>query len=82
MLRTRWITSASNAKLYYQVSDYYAKTAGDWLGRGAEMLGLRGEVKKEDFQDLDVLSKNFRVQFNDNDTLRRNWGGGVMGIKN
>jgi conjugative relaxase-like TrwC/TraI family protein len=49
VLRTRWITSASNAKLYYQVSDYYAKTAGDWLGRGAEMLGLRGEAKKEDF---------------------------------
>jgi len=40
------------------------------------------EVKKEDFQDLDVLSKNFRGQFNDNEQLRRNWGGGVMGIKN
>jgi large subunit ribosomal protein L7Ae len=40
------------------------------------------EVKKEDYQDLDVLSKSFRVQFNDNDNLRRTWGGGVMGIKN
>jgi large subunit ribosomal protein L7Ae len=40
------------------------------------------EVKKEDYQDLEILSKNFRAQFNDNDTLRRNWGGGVMGIKN
>ena len=40
------------------------------------------EVRKEDFQDLEVLSKNFRAQFNENETLRRNWGGGVMGIKN
>ena len=40
------------------------------------------EVRKEDYQDLELLSKNFRAQFNDNETLRRNWGGGVMGIKN
>lgn len=40
------------------------------------------EVKKEDFQDLEVLTKNFRAQFNENEALRRTWGGGVMGIKN
>jgi large subunit ribosomal protein L7Ae len=40
------------------------------------------EVRKEDYQDLELLSKNFRSQFNDNEALRRNWGGGVMGIKN
>jgi len=40
------------------------------------------EVKKEDYQDLEVLSKSFKGQFNDNEALRRNWGGGVMGIKN
>lgn len=40
------------------------------------------EVRKEDFQDLELLSKNFRAQFNENEHLRRNWGGGVMGIKN
>jgi hypothetical protein len=28
------------------------------------------------------LSKNFRAAFNDNDGLRRNWGGNLMGIKN
>jgi len=39
-------------------------------------------VKKEDYQDLELLSKNFRAQFNDNDKLRRHWAGGVMGIKN
>jgi len=40
------------------------------------------EVKKEDYQDLELLTKNFRAQFNDNEDLRRRWGGGVMGIKN
>jgi large subunit ribosomal protein L7Ae len=40
------------------------------------------EVNKEDFQDLETLSNNFREQFNNNEKLRRHWGGGVMGIKN
>jgi large subunit ribosomal protein L7Ae len=40
------------------------------------------EVRKEDYQDLEVLSKAFKVQFNDNENLRRVWGGGIMGIKN
>lgn len=40
------------------------------------------EVRKEDFSDLDVLGKNFRAQFNENESLRKIWGGGVMGIKN
>jgi len=31
---------------------------------------------------LELLSKNFRGLFNDNDALRRTWGGGIMGIKN
>lgn len=49
MLRTHWITNAAGAKAYYQASDYYATSRGDWLGRGAEMLGLQGEARKEDF---------------------------------
>jgi large subunit ribosomal protein L7Ae len=40
------------------------------------------EVKKEDASDLELLCKNFRSDFNDNEKLRRTWGGGVMGIKN
>lgn len=40
------------------------------------------EVNKEDFQDLETLSKNFTEQFNNNEKLRRTWGGGIMGIKN
>ncbi len=40
------------------------------------------DTKKEDYQDLENLTKNFRAQFNENESLRRTWGGGVMGIKN
>ena len=40
------------------------------------------EVRKEDLADLDGLSKTFKSQFNDNEKLRRVWGGGIMGIKN
>lgn len=40
------------------------------------------DVRKEDYQDLENLAKNFRAQFNDNESLRRNWSTGVMGIKN
>ncbi|WP_020472316.1 MobF family relaxase [Zavarzinella formosa] len=52
MLRTRWITNSQAANAYYQTGDYYADSRGDWLGRGAEMLGLRGEATKEDFFSL------------------------------
>ena len=31
---------------------------------------------------MDVLAKNFKLQFNENENHRRTWGGGVMGIKN
>lgn len=40
------------------------------------------DVNKEDYQDLENLSKTFKAQFNDNDKLRTQWGGGVMGVKN
>ena len=40
------------------------------------------DVKKEDLTDFSNLQNNFRAQFNDNQSLRRTWGGGVMGIKN
>jgi large subunit ribosomal protein L7Ae len=40
------------------------------------------EVNREDFQDLETFSVSFREQFNNNEKLRRHWGGGVMGIKN
>merc|ERR1712070_975421 len=40
------------------------------------------DVKQEDKSDLESLRTNFKTQFNDNASLRRTWGGGVMGIKN
>jgi len=40
------------------------------------------DVRKEDLADLDQLSKQFKAQYNDNEKLRRVWGGGIMGIKN
>ena len=40
------------------------------------------DTRKEDYQDLELFTKNFRSQYNDNESLRRTWGGGVMGIKN
>jgi large subunit ribosomal protein L7Ae len=40
------------------------------------------DVRKEDYQDLELFQRTFRAAYNDNTTLTRNWGGGVMGIKN
>jgi len=40
------------------------------------------EVNREDMQDLEQLSVQFREQYNNNDKQRKNWGGGIMGIKN
>merc|ERR1712050_279404 len=38
-------------------------------------------VRKEDQQELEHLAKNFHAQFNENQEVRRRWGGGIMGIK-
>merc|ERR1712232_459913 len=38
-------------------------------------------VRKEDQHDLELLSKNFTAQFNENAEHKRRWGGGIMGIK-
>jgi len=39
------------------------------------------EVKKEDQATLNSLNANFRALFNDNANSRKQWGGGVMGVK-
>ena len=48
MLRITTSHSAEAAKKYFDVSlktsDYYTRDIGTWGGKGAEMLGLKGEV--------------------------------------
>ena len=47
----------------------------------ATCVALTG-VNKEDFTDFEKLTTVFNLQFNEDEKLRRTWGGGVMGIKN
>ena len=42
---------------HLSANDYYAKgerVKGEWVGQGAESLGLSGEVRPEDFEALRV----------------------------
>ena len=62
---------------HLQHADYYAegeRVIGHWLGRGAELLGLSGEVKPEDFealrQALDPQTGEFLRQRQSADRLR------------
>jgi len=40
------------------------------------------EFKNEDMKDITTLQNNFKAEYNDNTKLRKDWGEGVMGIKN
>jgi hypothetical protein len=78
------IRAMSNGKGYsarhLENSDYYAegeRVIGEWQGRGAELLSLRGEIKTEDFeavrQGLDPNSgepqfRSCRIRRNDSRT--------------
>jgi len=57
MLRIVQNSSPDGAKRYFSQSDYYIEgqeqeLAGRWGGKGAELLGLEGEVTKEAFDAL------------------------------
>src|SRR5260370_36904446 len=59
MLTPKAQLSLRNAKEYFRehlsVGDYYAqgqKISGQWIGEGAEKLGLKGTVKEADFLAL------------------------------
>jgi large subunit ribosomal protein L7Ae len=39
------------------------------------------ETRKEDQSELDMIAKNCLSSYNDNLELRRQWGGGKLGIK-
>lgn len=49
------LTSSAQAASYYEADDYYAEgglSPSQWQGKGAEALGLWGEVDREQFRDL------------------------------
>lgn len=49
------LTSAAQASSYYEADDYYAEgglSPSEWHGKGAETLGLAGEVDRDRFRDL------------------------------
>src|SRR6516164_3232236 len=56
MLRITTSHSAKGAEKYFDVAlkqgDYYTKGVGTWGGKGAEILGLKGEVERKDFVAL------------------------------
>src|SRR5258708_27921523 len=56
MLRITTSHSAEAAKNYFDValktSDYYTEDVGTWGGKGAEILGLKGDVQRKDFVAL------------------------------
>jgi conjugative relaxase-like TrwC/TraI family protein len=52
MLRIHQIANAEAAKTYYRTADYYLESPGEWLGKGAERLGLSGQVDPATFDAL------------------------------
>lgn len=56
MLKITRSYSADAALKYYdnslKITDYYVKEIGIWGGKGAGLLGLKGEVKRRDFAAL------------------------------
>lgn len=49
------LTSAAQASSYYEADDYYAEgglSPSEWHGKGAEALGLSGEVDRDRFRGL------------------------------
>lgn len=49
------LTSSAQASSYYEADDYYAEgglSPSEWYGKGAEELGLSGDVDRERFREL------------------------------
>ena len=49
------LTNSRQAASYYEADDYYAGdglSPSDWQGKGAEALGLSGDVDRDQFRDL------------------------------
>lgn len=55
MIRINVIQNAAAARSYYASQDYHLEgqeKPAYWHGKAAELLGLKGEVKREDFESL------------------------------
>jgi conjugative relaxase-like TrwC/TraI family protein len=52
MLSIASVSSAQAALYYSEKDNYYSNESGHWTGKGAETLGLEGEVKEDDFLNL------------------------------
>ena len=54
MLSVGSVSSASGAAAYYAADNYYTKdseeAAGEWFGKGAEALDLKGDVEAQVFE--------------------------------
>src|ERR1051326_4874903 len=80
MLTIRAMTGGEGyAKRHLQQNDYYDQNRtveGEWRGRGAELLGLKGEVTSEDFeavrQGLDPQTGEFLRQRHGADRIGNN----------
>ena len=49
------LTSSAQASSYYEADDYYADgglSPSEWSGKGAEELGLSGDVDRDQFREL------------------------------
>jgi conjugative relaxase-like TrwC/TraI family protein len=49
------ISGSAQASSYYEANDYYAGdglSPSEWQGKGAEALGLSGEVERDQFRDM------------------------------
>ena len=73
MLRITPSHSADGASKYFDAalarSDYYASETGGWAGKGAELLGLQGDVSREQFV---ALASNQRPDTKERLTPRTN----------
>jgi conjugative relaxase-like TrwC/TraI family protein len=71
MLRVIMSVSAEGAEKYFDEAlkkgDYYAKDVGVWGGKGAERLGVKGEVTREEFL---ALASNKIPETKENLTVR------------
>ncbi len=74
MLTIRAMSSGEGyAHRHLQQSDYYDENRtveGQWHGRGAELLGLRGQVASEDFEQCGQVSTRKQESSSGNATAR------------